>query len=286
MNPHKEIFYGNLNNENKNGNYLFYANALGWVQTTPEFMIERGQYYDYEIKYIVSGKMHVVQHGKSYVINPGEMILMNLFEYHKYYPDEADPCDILWIHFNGSGCEKLIAEIEDYKKLPVIMKPSTSFAEVIKKCLALFNESQIDSDIYMSLYIHELLSEILQPLPQLYSRTKESIEQQSLIKSMDNFIDANLNEKVTLNMLSKEACLSPFHFSRVFNALTGKSPIQYVLLKKIEKSKVMLLYTNKTVSLISEELGFADISHFSRAFHKIEGVSPKKFRSQLLNSML
>ncbi|MEI6603457.1 MAG: AraC family transcriptional regulator [Clostridia bacterium] len=281
MNFHKEIFYGNFAKQNRNETHLFYVNALGWVQTTPEFFIEREQYYDFEIKYIVSGKFHVVQHNKKYIVNPGEMILMNLFDYHKYYPDVDDPCDILWIHFNGQGCEKLIAEIEGYKKLPLIMSPPPSFAEIIKKCLNLYNESQNNSEAYISLYIHELLTEILQPLPHLYLKTKESIEQQFLINSMDHYIDEHLNEKVTLNMLSKEACLSPFHFSRVFNAYTGKSPIQYVLQKKVEKSKVMLLYTNKTVSLISEELGFADISHFSRAFHKIEGISPKKFRTNV-----
>jgi len=283
MNSHKEIFYGNINSENKNGNHLFYANALGWVQTTPEFIIERGQYYDYEIKYIVSGKFHVIQHNKKYIVNPGEMILMNLFDYHKYYPDADDLCDILWIHFNGQGCEKLIAEIEGFQKLPIIMTPSASFAEIIKKCLNLFNESQNNSDLYMSLYIHELLTEILQPLPRLYLTEKTTVDQMILIKTTDDFIEAHLNETITLNMLSKEACLSPFHFSRVFSALTGKSPIQYVLQKKIEKSKIMLLYTNKTISLISEELGFADISHFSRSFHKIEGLSPKKFRNNPSN---
>jgi len=284
MNLHKEVFYGNLTKENVNENHLFYANALGWVQTSPEFLIERKRHYDYEIKYVVSGKMHVIQHNKTYIINPGEMILMNLFDYHKYYPDPNDPCDILWIHFNGQGCEKLISEIEGYKKLPIIMSPSTSFAEVIKKCLSLFDESGNDSDVYMSLYIHELLTEILQPLPHLYSRAKASTDQLFLIKSIDDFIEKHLSETITLSMLSDVACLSPFHFSRVFTALTGKSPIQYVLGKKIAKSKVMLIYTNKSVSLISEELGFADISHFSRVFHKIEGVSPKKFRTQILTS--
>jgi len=283
MNYHKEIYYGNFAEQNRDRTRLFYVNALGWLQTSPEFMIERDQYYDYEIKFVISGKMHVVQHGVKYIVNPGEMILMNLFDYHKYYPDADDLCDILWIHFNGQGCEKLIAEIEGYQKLPLIMSPPPSFVEIIKKCLNLFNESQNNSELYMSLYLHELLTEILQPLPKLYLTEKTTVDQIFLVKSVDDFIESHLNEPITLKKLSDIACLSPFHFSRVFSALTGKSPIQYVLRKKIAKSKIMLLYSNKSVSLISEELGFADISHFSRLFLKIEGISPKKFRTQLLS---
>jgi two-component system, response regulator YesN len=49
-------------------------------------------------------------------------------------------------------------------------------------------------------------------------------------------------------------------------------------MKRIEKSKSLLISTQESITDISEKCGFTDLNYFSRVFSKIEGVSPKKYR--------
>lgn len=96
------------------------------------------------------------------------------------------------------------------------------------------------------------------------------------------FIDENYQKPINLNHISKEACLSPFHFHRLFSTIYKKTPHQYVRLKRIEKAKT-LLEANKQVSDVCLEVGFESIGSFSSLFKKQTGIPPQDYRSTAIN---
>jgi AraC family transcriptional regulator len=75
--------------------------------------------------------------------------------------------------------------------------------------------------------------------------------------------------------------ISRFHFARQFKIWTGQSPIHYVMNRRIARARFLLLYTQDTIAVIAESLGFTDQSHFSRVFRRYEGKSPSRFRCEL-----
>jgi AraC family transcriptional regulator len=129
----------------------------------------------------------------------------------------------------------------------------------------------------MSLNIYEILMNNLM-LIKKNEGNKSDFKFRSLIEQVNQYIENNITEKITLSELANHVGISQYHFARLFKKATGISPMQFVLDKKIIKSKYLLVYTNQKIETISKELGFADQSHFSRVFHKANSVYPGKFR--------
>lgn len=98
-------------------------------------------------------------------------------------------------------------------------------------------------------------------------------------KKIKRYIDAHYQQAISISELAEKYHLSRQHLYRLFKAETGLSPYSYILNKKIEKSKILLLNPEIKLSEIATLLNFTDESHFSHAFKKITSFSPKQYRS-------
>jgi AraC-like DNA-binding protein len=83
---------------------------------------------------------------------------------------------------------------------------------------------------------------------------------------------------LTLGNLSRAANLSPFHFLRVFERLTGVTPHQYVLRARLREAALRLVAEPAKILDVALDCGFADLSNFNRAFRAEFGVSPRAYR--------
>lgn len=95
------------------------------------------------------------------------------------------------------------------------------------------------------------------------------------------FINEHLSEKLSLSALAALCDLSQFHFAKAFKLSTGLTPHNYVTQQRIERAKRMLAGTDKTIAEIAFSLGFADQSHFTKTFRRLNGVSPMFYRQQI-----
>ena len=82
--------------------------------------------------------------------------------------------------------------------------------------------------------------------------------------------------RVSLGELAAAAGLSKFHFSRVFAAETGVSPIRYVEKARIDQAR-SFLSSGLAVAEVANLVGFADQSHFARSFRREVGCTPREF---------
>lgn len=85
---------------------------------------------------------------------------------------------------------------------------------------------------------------------------------------------------VGLGDLAQEAKLSPYHFLRTFERLTGVTPHQYVQRTRLREAAVRLAVERRKVLDIAFDCGFGDVSNFNRAFRAEFGVSPRIYRLQ------
>jgi AraC family transcriptional regulator len=111
----------------------------------------------------------------------------------------------------------------------------------------------------------------LQAIPSLKSATKKDLYRK-LLRGKD-FADAYFTNPLTISDIAQEACMSEYHFYRLFKSVFGKSPNQYLIQKRLDFSQSML-QSGASVSLTSAESGFVDIHTFSKTFKKHFGVSP------------
>jgi AraC family transcriptional regulator len=92
-------------------------------------------------------------------------------------------------------------------------------------------------------------------------------------------VEAHLGEDTSLRRLAALVQLSPHHFATVFKQSTGLAPHQYVLRRRIEKTKE-LLTSGRRLSLaeVGYAAGFASQAHFTVMFRKLVGTTPGAYR--------
>jgi AraC family transcriptional regulator len=111
------------------------------------------------------------------------------------------------------------------------------------------------------------------PLP-----TSKGLSPERLQRVRD-FIEAHLDDKLSLTVLADIACLSPYHFSRSFKESAGVGPQRYVIQRRLERAKTLLRRTREPLAQIAQEAGFADQSHLTSIFRREMGVTPSRYRS-------
>ena len=82
-----------------------------------------------------------------------------------------------------------------------------------------------------------------------------------------------------LSSLAQIARLSPYHFLRMFEDLTGTTPHQYLLRNRLHRAALRLKRSGDDVSAIAFAAGFNDLSTFNRRFKKVMGVNPGAYRA-------
>jgi AraC family transcriptional regulator len=91
-------------------------------------------------------------------------------------------------------------------------------------------------------------------------------------------IEANLASKMEIGGLANVVALSRSHFSRAFKHSIGLSPMEYVVVRRVERAKAMIRSTREPLAEVALACGFADQAHLNRRFRDIVGISPGRWR--------
>jgi AraC family transcriptional regulator len=92
------------------------------------------------------------------------------------------------------------------------------------------------------------------------------------------YIQANLEQDLSLDALAQEVGFSPYYFARLFRRTTGESPHQLVVRLRSEHARRLLVETALPLAHIAQASGFANQSHLTRIFKQHYGLTPRAFR--------
>jgi AraC family transcriptional regulator len=101
------------------------------------------------------------------------------------------------------------------------------------------------------------------------------------IRLVMTFIEEHLEQDLSLEAIANLLQLSPHYFASLFKQSVGQSPHQYVLQSRIERSKQLLKQSGLSIAQVAQGMGFQNQSHFTTAFHRIVGCTPKAYRDQV-----
>jgi len=92
------------------------------------------------------------------------------------------------------------------------------------------------------------------------------------------YVEEHLGENLSLAALAGAVGLSPYHFARLFRESTGLSPHQYVIRRRVERARLLLATTDRSLTSIAHDVGFASGSHLATHVRRLLGVSPSRLR--------
>lgn len=98
------------------------------------------------------------------------------------------------------------------------------------------------------------------------------------------YINENYSEDCSLCRIASAVKVSPNHLHAVFSEHIGMTPYEYVLSKRIQKAKMLIMTGERSMLEIALETGFCSQSHFNKVFRKQTGMTPMEYRENLYSS--
>jgi AraC family transcriptional regulator len=93
------------------------------------------------------------------------------------------------------------------------------------------------------------------------------------------YIHAQMHTKITIGKMAGIACMSSSHFSHVFKADTGKTPLEYLNEVRMRRVKKLLLAGDRSITAIALECGFSSPAYLTASFCKRYKITPSNFKT-------
>lgn len=126
---------------------------------------------------------------------------------------------------------------------------------------------------------HELQAELHPQIPGEF----DDCHLPSYIKQAKAFIKEHFTESLTLSMVAKHVAVNPAYLSYSFTKYCGQNFLEYLTQYRIAKAKEILLQTSSQIQEIAHQIGYTDISYFTRVFRRETGLTPGRYRSMNRN---
>lgn len=242
----------------------------------------------YEIYYFISGDVTYLIEGQAYQISPHDLLIINSRELHKPVFNSKSSYERIVIHFSPAYLtafqtgEYNFLYCFEHRKLGHYNKIDCQY--VIKYNLhdyfnKIFTHVNTKTDEDMLLAKTYFIQFLIQ-LNRIFKQKKEVLESgfayDKKIDSIMRFINKNINQAVTLDMIQKNCFVNKYYLCHLFKENTGFTVIQYIKYKRVMLAKELLL-AGKSATETCHEVGFQDYSNFYKTFRKLTGMTPKQF---------
>lgn len=246
-------------------------------------------HYQYELLMCVAGEADFVVAEREYHLTPGSLLFMSNMENH-------------WIRAYSKGYERYTLRFSGemvalYLRDPLLL---SVFKQRPEEYRHLYQCSEKEFARYLNLirimeqeYLQQkpyweqmIASKLLTILVSMYRRHPEyfpgsrNAESQGLIFNVQNYIEMNLGEDLSLDTVAGKFFVSKYHLSHCFTQVTGFTFKEYIITGRISKAKDLLLTTQEEVAAIGQAVGFHNPSNFIRTFKAREGISPLQYRNR------
>ncbi len=262
----------------------------------------------YVLYFVTAGELCMKLNGESFRLGKGDVYIFNKGDLHA--PMGDCDCEYFYLHFNGELQEQELSEDEMLNKirnrnrtfgrcdmldegryesffalLPRHMHISDTKA--FDYMVGEFKKMRLsvsDSSIERRLEIAQAAASALIKLERivldgyLSGRHDGYAQNLAAVKQLADYIEENYTKDICSGDIEREFALSYDYANRIFKRQKGMSIISYRNRLRIEKAKILLLTTDKTVECIADETGFGDKYYFSKFFKKAVGVSPTHFK--------
>ena len=170
-------------------------------------------------------------------------------------------------------------DVSSYNDI-LIYNRDLQFLSVAKQ----LEEAVLDNNIF---YIKSKALEMLYCGITNYSKYKEVLKRKysrkhlEQVASVKTLLDENPQERYVISELAEACEISPTYFKKIFRECFGVQPHRYIIQRRLEKSKKILMQTDWSIAYIAELMGFASASRFADTFKKEYGYLPSIYRKEV-----
>lgn len=249
---------------------------------------------EFEIGYVAEGKMLYKTNYHEFILNSGDGIFINSGVPHYLHPLEEQGALRLHTHFfdkiflagsPGSLFDmEYIAPVQEQKSLDAVplyyhSKKDRLFLEKVQEAERLC----LKEENFFELRLRSLFSELWETIYGWAMEKRDGDKpynslEDARIKKMLTYIQEHYEDKITAEMLAREAHISERECYRLFRSRLGTSPAEFMMSLRLQKAQELLRYTEKSVIDIAQETGFGTSSYFCKMFRQKHHLTPNQYR--------
>ncbi|QYJ78345.1 AraC family transcriptional regulator [Shewanella acanthi] len=235
---------------------------------------------NYVLIFCVGGTGYVSIGGKHEVVEEDQLILLPAHVSHEYGSRPNASWRLYWVHFNGTEADDLYQHFSNNGQNITLYLPQTPpIVKAFETTIRWVQRAQTDNALIgLTCSFVNLLGLISDAKR---SKTKQLRQAEERIRASLITMEQTLKTPMTLEQLAQDAKMSVPYYCALFKKLTGSPPIQVYTKLRIKAACQLMTDTKMTIKQMALEVGFEDAYYFSRAFKKVMGMSPKRYKEFL-----
>lgn len=251
--------------------YSYKINWCGVKDCLPEWNWETNGFQDYDLWAVFRGVGIIEINGIQYEAKEGTCFLLPPKTHIRGWHNPKTPLLTSNVHFDFLQNGKSVFPFSDQRRFLINV---VFFKELLDRTISFFYRNQTQEAVdWLNVVLHEFFSSPL---------TRENNSTLNIhvecIKYICNQIHKNIAKSTSLTAFATQYGYSTTYLGKIFHATTGVSFSQYLLNARINQAKLLLRTTDLPISVIAEQLGYYDTSHFIKQFKQAVGVSPNVYR--------
>lgn len=256
----------------------------GHAFNDPNFYFPQHKHDKYsEIIFIKDGEGSCVINGRQYESQKGDILIFNRGILHEERSSAEKPLDFYYCAVGNLSIRGVPEGCVIPNDIEPIIHACDHAAEIEFFIKSMFEECTVQNIGYMSLcqsFMISLIVLILRIINEQCNLITDEKEN-SIASRVIEYIDRNYSRDITLSDLAQTMFISQHYLSHVFKDETGYSPINYLIRRRMDEAKKLLLNSARTIQEISNIVGYADANHFDIVFKRINGMTPSKYRDTI-----
>ena len=229
-----------------------------------------------ELFYIIGGDGQFLIDDERFPVRAHQLVVVNPNIMHTELSYEARPLDYIVLGIEGLEISIPGANEGRYciYTFSGANKVLTCMQSILREMQEREQEHQMVCQAYMDILVVQLMRNTSTSMTQVADSTPTN-RQCAMVR---RYIDNHYKEQLTLDLLAAEAKVNKYYLAHAYKQAYGISPINYMISRRIQAGKRLLVETDLSLSQLSGILGFSSASYFSQSFRKAEGISPVEYR--------
>ncbi|ANY65857.1 AraC family transcriptional regulator [Paenibacillus sp. BIHB 4019] len=246
---------------------------------------------------VTRGTLFISEEDEQWSLKQGQMLILRPDALHYGFAPCTEPTEIVWIHFQIFGSwrtsESLQAAAEEQASLmeshrakaylhnrdlsSIFIQKHRSLSAQALSLLGHFSQLEQVPPTLRNWKRQDHFQALLHELKEEQALASDSTTA-ALARKIELFIRQNYALPITNKMLQIHLNYHPNYLAKCMSKMYGVTPVEYLLVYRMEQAKRLLAQTSYPIGKIAEEVGFVHTSHFTSHFTKREGLSPSKYR--------
>ncbi len=211
-------------------------------------------------------------------IEAGTIMLLFPGEWHNYAPDESCGWQEYWIGFQGANMDALVRSgFYSCGEALISVGVSNSVIALYKEAIRLAEKESIGCQQMISGVVMHLLSMVYY---RYRNRHAGSNRAEEIINDARQLMRERLHHSLRAEDIANSLGVGYSWFRQTFRRITGMSPTHYLNRLLMSRAKELLVSENQSITEVAYLLGFENVGHFSTAFRKMTGITPRHFREE------